>query len=486
MSTANNRLGLFERTRRMSIEIANPPAAKFKEPGVKTYRVGTLVYTRGALLNVFFWMLWGDLCLSIMEAVVPRLVPLQLKNAGASDALIGLIAGSIPSGMNFVMNPWISTKSDRHRGPLGRRMPFLLFATPLVTLFLILLGFSPELSHWGRQLVGAATQRMSQGQLIIVCVGVLTILFTFFNLFVMSVYYYLFTDVIPPEVMGRFTCLFRVVGAMGGVVFNRWILGYADHHSRAIYVGTGLVNLAAFMFLAWRVREGEYPPPPPRDSRSGSLGGLSNYFRESFSVPFYLKLFAAAALYNCAFQPTNTFIVFYATRGLGMSLGTFGKAYSWAALATVPLYFVLGPIIDYFHPLRVGLVGLGAMAITAFTALFFIHGPASFPWGFLFYSLSAALYWGANASMMPRLMPRDRYGQFCSANAMVGAIALVVAQSACGIYLQWMGSYRFIFLWAAIFSTAAAVMTGVVYKNWQALGGDESYAPPVVGGVRKI
>ena len=82
----------------------------------KTWRVGTLVYTRAALVNVFIWMLWGDFCLQVMEAVIPRLVPLQLKAYGTSSAIIGLLVGSIPAGMNFVMNPIISTASDRHRG----------------------------------------------------------------------------------------------------------------------------------------------------------------------------------------------------------------------------------------------------------------------------------------------------------------------------------------------------------------------------------
>ena len=64
----------------------------------RIWRVGTLVYDRSALLNVFFWMLWGDFCLNLMDSgVTPTLVPLQLKKVGATDATIGSAASPSPS-----------------------------------------------------------------------------------------------------------------------------------------------------------------------------------------------------------------------------------------------------------------------------------------------------------------------------------------------------------------------------------------------------
>src|SRR5580704_6344957 len=104
--------------------------------GGQIYRVGSLVYTTPALINVFIWMLWGDLCLNLMESVIPRLVPLQLQHLGASDAVVGILTGSVFSLMNWVMNPVVSTWSDRHRSRLGRRMPFMLYPTPLLAFFL--------------------------------------------------------------------------------------------------------------------------------------------------------------------------------------------------------------------------------------------------------------------------------------------------------------------------------------------------------------
>ena len=76
-------------------------------------------------------MLWGDFCLNLMDSgVQPNVIPLQLKKYGASMSAIGFLTGSVVELMSIVGVVMISTWSDRHRGRLGRRMPFMLYATP--------------------------------------------------------------------------------------------------------------------------------------------------------------------------------------------------------------------------------------------------------------------------------------------------------------------------------------------------------------------
>src|SRR5881227_454854 len=118
----------------------------------KTWRVGTLVYDRKALFNVFFWMLWGDFCLNLMDSGVgTSLVLLQLKRYGASNSTIGFVQGTVIEVLAIVMVAVISTWSDRHRAPLGRRMPFMLHTALPIAICLSLMGFSsilaPRLGH---------------------------------------------------------------------------------------------------------------------------------------------------------------------------------------------------------------------------------------------------------------------------------------------------------------------------------------------------
>ena len=94
----------------------------------KTYHAGTLTYTKPALAVLFFWLLWGDFCYMLMEAVTPSIMPLRFKDLGASNKEIGLILGTIPGFIYTVLNPIISFKSDRFRSRWGRRIPFIFFS----------------------------------------------------------------------------------------------------------------------------------------------------------------------------------------------------------------------------------------------------------------------------------------------------------------------------------------------------------------------
>ncbi len=105
-------------------------------PADPRYQCGTLVYTKAGLFTLFTYLLWGDFCFSLMEAIWPKILPLLLASEGTPNVLIALVITTLPSAMNFVMNPIIGTASDRFRSRRGRRIPFLLFATPFITFFL--------------------------------------------------------------------------------------------------------------------------------------------------------------------------------------------------------------------------------------------------------------------------------------------------------------------------------------------------------------
>jgi maltose/moltooligosaccharide transporter len=280
-------------------------------------------------------------------------------------------------------------------------------------------------------------------------------------------------------VMGKFTCLFRVVGSLGGILFNGWILGLSEMHSAAIYVVSGALYLVAFLLLVWRVREGEYPPPESVSPSGSRFGVVKGYVRECFSLPFYLKLFGINALFYSAWVPFNTFVIFYATKNLAMSRDRFGKILALGQLLSIPVFLVLGPIVDRFHPLRIVCLGFLTMCVTAAVSFFFTHGEHSFFIVMITLIIAQGIYAGGNASMLPRLLPRERYGQFCSANAMFNAVATIAAPYLCGMLLDVTKDYRWVFLWCAVWSAAGATITFAVLLHWKRLGGDSHYVPPV-------
>ena len=162
------------------------------------WRVGSLTYTRGDLSNVFVWMLWGDFCLHLMDmGVVPNVVPLQMTKYGASGMMIGLITGTVMEVMSMVMVAVVSTWSDRHRGRLGRRMPFLLWSTPPLALCLVR---ARVLAATGGVVEGRGAGLLAGVSIASLTIGTIAVTLTaykFFDIVPQSVYYYLWPDMIP-------------------------------------------------------------------------------------------------------------------------------------------------------------------------------------------------------------------------------------------------------------------------------------------------
>jgi maltose/moltooligosaccharide transporter len=457
------------------------------------WHVGTLTYSRGRLVNVFGWMLWGDLCLVISEAVVLRMVPYQMVSLHASNAAIGVVTGSILSLMNWIMNPIISTTSDRHRSPLGRRMPFMLYTAPFIALFLIGLGFSGAIGRWmhlhlpaigtgigylaGHLLPGVGSLP-PQARLTIAMLAIFMVLFRFFDLFPQCVYYYLFPDVIPQKLMGTFICLFSVTSAVGNIMFHAWLLPLAGTHPQIIFESSALLYLFTFLLLPLAVKEGEYPPPAPRQ-KGKVFSAISGWAKEAFSQGFYWKYFLSNSGYRWAFTPFNVFLVIYAQKKLNLGPADFGHVMEIVLIVQLPAMFLLGPVVDRFHPSRVAIVGFVMMILSGAAGFFGIHNKATFIGCTIAAFIATAVVKGSLSTLGPRVLPRNRYGQFCAATSMVSETGMLFLYYACGVLLDHLGQ-RYLFAWVLGFSVFGLMVTVSLYRSWITLGGDIAYTPPAV------
>ncbi|MYM97393.1 MFS transporter, partial [Duganella vulcania] len=83
------------------------------------------------LLAVLFWLLVGDLAISIRErAALPSGLELLRRN-GASDTTTSLLMSTVPALLSVLLVPLLGYHSDRLRSRWGRRRPFLLVAAPV-------------------------------------------------------------------------------------------------------------------------------------------------------------------------------------------------------------------------------------------------------------------------------------------------------------------------------------------------------------------
>lgn len=388
--------------------------------------------------------------------------------------MIGILTGSIPAVLNFIINPIVSTRSDRTRTKIGRRKPYLLFATPFVTLFMLLIGWAPDL---GQMLTMLLPGQLQTTAIVMILLGVFSICFQFFNMFVASIFYYLPPDVIPAEVLGRFMSLWTITWAATSFVINRYLFPLVKDYMPWVYTGVAIVYFISFMVVCLKVREGEYPPPEP-EKKVSFAGKVKTFLRECYSIGFYRLFFIVCAMNQVSICCRNLFQVFFAEQNLGMELGIYGKILSYGSIVTLVLAFPVGLLVDKIHPIRVYLSGMALVIIVNLFGFFIVQGETSF---LIFSLLLAIMYTLQNTSTLPlyaALYPKSRYGQFSSAMALVISMALIAFNFLAGVFIDWIGNYRYIYLWDFVFTGIAFILMFFVYCNWKKRGGANGFRPP--------
>ena len=457
----------------------------------KTYRCGTLSYTKKGLVVLFAWLLWGDFCFTMMEAVVPSIVPLKLKELGASSSFIGLMMSTLPGIFNTTICPWVSFKSDRHRGKWGRRMPFIIYTMPFLVLSLLFIGFSDQLGGWlhGLFLSGGTITRST------VIIGLLAIflgMFDLFNMFVGSVYHCLFNDVVPREFIGKFMGWFRLVGVLSSAGYQYFIFKYALSHMTEIYVGAGLLYLVGFGAMFLNVKEGTYPPPDDDGEAPSLKKDIKAFSKNCFTIPYYWNIFITTTCTSLA-GTVMVFMVFF-QQSMGLDLGMIGKATAINSVIIAVLLLFAGVLVDRCNPVRTQAYVHGFNLCMPIFASVWIFADAPSPlvyfWVFVGLNVADALATAmSQCSTIPRLMsmfPSSRFGQFCGAQSLVRSGAVMLGGFLAGVYLDVMKgyfpnddtmAYKFIHPWVFVFLLIGYIFHYRAFRYWKRLGGSEGEAP---------
>ena len=458
------------------------------------YSVGTLSYTKAGLITLFVWLLWGDFCFTLMESVMPVMMPLKMKEVGSSATFMAVLLGFVPSAINFVINPIVSFRSDRYRSRLGRRMPFLLWATPPLAIFLILIGYT---DHFGAALLVPLKASFPALTAVSVALAVLAVLYTGFqmaHMVVGSIYYYVFNDVVPTAVMAQFMSLFRMVGVGAGSLFSFLAVPYAESHSKLIFTVSGILYFIGVMAMCLKVKEGQYPPPPEIDRSKDFFAEAKTYLRECFTHRFYWYFFLHSATAAMSYQ-CGIFNILRLKDSVGITLGEMGTIGGISSIISLCLLYPAGLLADRLNPIRV-------YVVTAILVYFLV--PIQIVW--LFYDFSHRtnflIFAGLGLAMLPllvlqgcaefpmqmRILPKDRFGQFSSANAMIRAIGVMGTSVLAGLFIDLMrrvhhGSdfcYRYQPVWQTFFGTISIIFLILLYREWRHLGGNAGYVPPSV------
>ena len=167
---------------------------------------------------------------------------------------------------------------------------------------------------------------------------------------------------------------------------------------------------------------------------------------------------------------------------------------------TAVVILATGWLADRFHPIRVVIAGLllQVFLATPATCLWLftrMSSQASFHyWLIITMGLmvpASALWTMLDPPLLMRIFPRNRLGQFCSANAITRAISINVNAAILGggfILLQrHLGSRAYLWLpiWQLVSFCVMLLGVLLLYRSWKRYGGAQGSRCPISGNLAK-
>ena len=486
-------------------------------PSQKLYKCGSLTYTTSKLVMVFFWLFVGGTVLSVCLALPGSLLPVQLRvmseanpeAAALSDRVKMILLSTIGGVLNSTVCPYISVVSDMRRGKWGRRIPYIIMSLPPLVLSLILFAFNRQF--------GAVLSRIVQPwwnvtplTMTVLVLGVTMFIFQFFNMWVNSVIWYLFNDIIPPEYFSRVMAVFRI-GLSGSVaIYHYFFFKFAENHSTIMYlVGAGLYAVGMGL-MCFFVREGEYPPLTEEQLRlkNASLGerlvgkikGFKDFVTDSFCHRVYTYRYMMGVI--GAISGAAWAFGYFLNGELGINDELLGKINGVSGIVgTVGIMLasvLTAELANRWHPARIVLYNAVFAAIVALPFnLRWLFG-AYPPKVYATFCIVAAIINVALSGLLiiseqpfeMLFFPKSKYGAFCAMQALLRSIPGIVL----GVPVAWLFDmladalinhgihpefrFRFISVWAMPWTGLAALMAYKVYTHWGKLGGYNGFKRP--------
>ncbi|MCQ2403519.1 MAG: MFS transporter [Lentisphaeria bacterium] len=483
-----------------------------KEKTPKRYHCGSLSYTLPQLCQLFFWLMLGTMVMGLANTLPGSILPIQIKGLGLTDTQKWLILSCIGTVLNMTVCPYISVVSDLKRSRLGRRIPYIITSLPPVVLALVLFAFTQkfgaQLSAWVQPFWAASPATMTA-----IVMGLVMFLFQFFMMWVNSVIWYIFIDIVPAEFFSRIMAFVRLGLQLGSAIFQYCLFPHAEAHARAIFLSVAAVYAVGMTLMCIFVKEGEYPPLTEEELKRKNATGMDMLvtkikgFKEFLSFTFCHRIYVYRYLMGVSMAiagAAGTFGYFMMSTQfhmtdahIGKMNGLCGTIYAFGIL----LAAFIATLVNRWHPTRI--IAYNAVftlstipLVTKF--LFGTLAPDVYVWYFV---ISAAINLALSGliaiseqPMEMLLFPKSRYGTFCAMQAMFRSwsallIGFIVARlfdfishhfNDCWLAVTYGENwhYRLISPWTFPWYLVHIFVAYKVYRHWAKLGGYAHYASP--------
>jgi MFS family permease len=457
------------------------------QPGpqpARRWHAGALSYSTAGLAALFVFLLLGDFAWALKERSVQEVFKVVLRQFSQNALLLNVLMGALPAVITMVVGPLVGGWSDRTRTRLGRRIPFLLATAPVIGASIVCLAYAEPMGDAIVALLGLPAQQRS-----VAVVGCMVVFWTMFEVATIignALFTALINDTVPHAVIGRFFGTFRMISLGVGAAFYYFLFDNNLLQAvRPIMIGIAVVYVAGFALLCWRVKEGAYPPPPPRVPSAG-IDGLRDYLRGCTSVRFFVMVFIVVSIAIISFLPINI-NSFNACEHFGVDRAGYANAIAVTFLISIALAFPIGWLTDRFHPLAIGFVMLSLYSANMLAGWFYVADARSFSLFLVVHGVLSGAFMTSTASLLPRVLPRHRFSELAAASAALTALLTVLFTPGMGLIIDMAGrDFRLIFLAAGLVSGIGALGWILVMREFARLGGSRRYvAPGAPVGVRQ-
>ncbi|MEN8254873.1 MAG: MFS transporter [Verrucomicrobiota bacterium] len=395
----------------------------YDENGVQVWRAGTLVYYKKDLIRLFFWLYIGQFTFLMQDFAIPALFPLLMMKKGFNAAQIGTLWSIFPLGALLVY-PILGTISDHARTRWGRRRPFDLLTTPVWLVGLIALPFVQN--YWqafaAMVLVGFAGAGTN-------------VLISFYN------------DVVPPELMGRFSAGLRMFVSAGAILVQLIALRLFEISPGLVFIALALIGFIGEMLMLLMVKEGEYPPPGNRVSILRQVGG---FIKEGFSNRYIIFLWLTLGVTALGGPVMGTYFnLFFTDSQTGLGLSPTMLGYLLAAGTAIGLVLILpaGWMIDWAGPKKIwGWCGFG-VGLVQVLMFWFARDAVSIAVLFVAFAALNTMLAAALLPVMYSFIPKDKFGQLNGASQIITRVLQILGSAGFGLLIVMANQeYRYAFL----------------------------------------
>lgn len=390
-----------------------------------------------------WWIGFGFLGVQMAFTAYNGFLPLMYREFFESRAVVGLLMGT-DNLIGLFLIPIIGAWSDRLNSPWGRRLPFIVIATPIAALTFFAIPFAAAML-WTliiTEIVFTAAMHSYRGPVIS-----------------------LMPDHTPPEKRSTSNGIINLMGGIGTLIAFGILSPLYDKDPRITFGVSSLVLFISLAIVWWKAdRHPAYIDNSPRSSTNpikDAINGIRVLVKPAYFGQFLIL--SAMLTYFIGYAGLNAMFPIYGVETLGVTEGTANfilTSFAGAFLVFAMFAGIIGT--------KIGKIPAMLWGLAIVPALFILAIPVREPWLIAGVFVLGGFGWAmVNVQAMPLIADfggRDRVGFYIGLYYVFTMLGQMIGPATLGLAMDLIGNSG-MFIAGAIFFLLGFVLLRAGHKR---------------------